>query len=247
MQIPEKPAPKRVAILGLGPSLEAYVDVAKRLGARQGLVDEVWGINAAIDVINCDRGFHMDDIRVQEARAAEKPDSNIAAMLPWLKAHPGPIYTSIPHPDYPGLVAYPLEAVMNACGGVAYFNSTAAYAVAYAVAIGVEALYLFGCDFSYENSHQAEKGRGCVEFYLGMGKARGMTIGLPNGTSLMDGTATNEGRFYGYDGAEVIIDHADDGSLTIAFEPRALPDAAEIEARYDHSQPTTPPALLAKA
>ncbi len=241
-----KAAPKRVAILGLGPTLEAYVDVAKRMGARRGLVDEVWGINAAIDVINCDRGFHMDDVRVQEARATAKPDSNIAAMLPWLRKHPGPIYTSVTHPDYPGLVAFPLEEVLNGLGGVAYFNSTAAYAVAYAVHIGVETLYLFGCDFSFADSHQAEKGRACVEYYLGIGKARGMDIGLPGGTSLMDGCATKQDRIYGYDGVDIAFEDGPDGARKLAFTPRALPTADEIEARYDHGKLTTPPHLLAR-
>lgn len=239
--------PKRVAILGLGPSLEAYVDVVKRLGARSKLVDEVWGINAAIDVIRCDRGFHMDDVRVQEARAAEKPDSNIAAMIPWLKTHPGPIYTSVPHPEYPGLVAYPLLDVMKSCGGTAYFNSTAAYAVALAVHMGVETLYLFGADFSYADSHQAERGRGCVEFYLGMGKARGMQIGLPNTTSLLDGCATKDERVYGFDGMDLEFIHGEDGKLSdIKFTPRSLPTAAEIEDRYDHGKLTTPAHLLAR-
>lgn len=240
------PSPKRVAILGLGPTLEAYVDVAKRLGARAGLVDEVWGINAAIDVINCDRGFHMDDVRVQEARAAAKPDSNIAAMLPWLRKHPGPIYTSVPHPDYPGLVAFPLEEVLNGLGGVAYFNSTAAYAVAYAVHIGVEALYLFGCDFSFANSHEAEKGRACVEYYLGIGKARGMVVGLPSGTSMMDGCATVQDRLYGYDGMDLSFD-GEDGKRKVTFTPRPLPQAEEVEARYDHGRLTTPAHLLQEA
>lgn len=234
--LPSNP-PERVALLGLGPSLEAYQDVAKRLGSRRAFFDEVWGINAAIDVFNCDLGFHMDDVRVQEARAAAKPDSNIAAMLPWLRAHPGPIFTSVPHPAYPGLVPFPLADVMKACGGVAYFNSTAAYAVAYAVAIGVKRLTLFGCDFSYANSHQAEKGRGCVEFYLGMFKARGGIIGLPSGTSLMDGTATNNERLYGYDGMDVEFD-GDGDELEVKMTPIPLPTAEEIEARYDHSQPT---------
>lgn len=229
--------PKTVALLGLGPSLEAYADIAKRLGSRRGMFDQVWGINAAIDVFNCDLGFHMDDVRVQEIRAHSKPDSNIAAMLPWLRTHPGPIYTSVPHPDYPGLVAYPLADVMQACGGVAYFNSTAAYAVAYAVAIGVKRLSLFGCDFSYANSHQAEKGRACVEFYLGMFRDRGGVIGLPAGTTLMDGTATNNERLYGYDGMDIVF-AGDDDALEVQMTPRALPTAAEIEARYDHSRPT---------
>lgn len=229
-------APERVAILGLGPSLEAYVDVVKRLGARAQLVDEVWGINAVADVIRCDRVFHMDDVRVQELRAAAKPDSNIAAMIPWLKAHPGPIYTSAPHPDYPGTVAYPLEQVLNATGGQGYFNSTAAYAVAYAVAIGVQKLYLFGFDFTYPNAHQAEKGRACVEYYLGFGRALGMVIGLPDNTTLMDGVATRDERIYGYDGFDVDIEQDAEGVWRVSLQPRPLPTAADIEARYDHSR-----------
>lgn len=243
----DRPVPDRVAILGLGPTLEAYVDVAKRLGARGVLVDEVWGINAAADVIICDRVFHMDDVRVQEARAAAKPESNIAAMLTWLRTHPGPIYTSVPHPDYPGTVAYPLEEVLNGLGGVAYFNSTAAYAVAYAVHIGVKQLYLFGCDFSFADSHQAEKGRACVEYYLGIGKARGMDIGLPGGTSLMDGCATNQDRLYGYDGMDISFSDGSDSRRTVTFTPRPLPTAEEIEERYDHGKLTVPAHLLAKA
>lgn len=231
--------PSRVAILGLGPSLEHYVDLVKRLGSRREMFDEVWGINQAVDSINCDRGFHMDDVRVQEARAVLNPKSNIAAMLPWLRKHPGPIYTSVPHPDYPGLVAYPLADVMNSCGRLAYFNSTAAYAVAFAVHIGVQKLYLFGCDFSYPNAHQAEQGRACVEFYLGMGKARGMVIGLPP-TALMDGIATNKTRLYGYDGMDVSFSDDESKPLTVTFTPCPLPTAAEIEQRYDHSQHPNP-------
>lgn len=233
--------PKSVAILGLGPSLEAYAEVTKQLGGRRVLFEEVWGINSAIDVFNCDRGFHMDDVRVQEIRAAAQPDSNIANMLPWLRRHPGPIYTSVPHPEYPGLVAYPLEAVMNSCGGLAYFNGTAAYAVALAVHLRVEKICLFGIDFTLPNYHKAEQGRACVEFYLGIHRARGGVIGLPPGTSLLDGTATNDGRLYGYDGMSVgFADGGDNAPLRLTFTPRALPSAEEIERRYDATRHPNP-------
>lgn len=230
--------PKTVAILGLGPSLEAYVDIAKRLGGRRKLVDETWGINAVIDIIACDRGFHMDDVRVQQARAVEAPESNIAAMLPWLRRHPGPIYTSRPHPEYPGLVAYPLQDVMNTCRGGPYFNSTAAYAVAYAIHTGVEEIQLYGCDFSYANSHQAEKGRACVEFWLGYAQARGIKVSLPQKTSLLDACYGREARLYGYDTLHVDFHVQDNGVLKLGFREREhLPSAAEIEAAYDHSAP----------
>lgn len=249
--IAQPAAPSRplesVAILGLGPSLEAYADITKRLGARRAMFDEVWGINSAIDVFNCDRGLHMDDVRVQEIRAAAKPRSNIAAMLPWLRKHPGPIYTSVPHPDYPGLVPYPLEDVMNSCGRVGYFNSTGAYAVALAVHLRVKKIYLFGIDYSFKASHSAEKGRGNVEFFLGMHRARGGVIGLPDGTTLMDGVATKQERLYGYDGMDVEFEGDEDEPLRVKFTPRDLPTAEEIEARYDHDKPTVPPELLRKS
>lgn len=231
--------PDRVAILGLGPSLETFVDVTKRLGGRRGLVDEVWGINALGDIIQCDRVFHMDDVRIQEIRAAARPESNIAAMLSWMKSHPGPIYTSRAHEDYPGLIEYPLEDVVNSCG-VAYFNSTAAYAVAYAVHLGVQHISLFGCDFTYPNSHDAEKGRACVEFHLGIAKARGINIGLPNNTSLMDGIATKQDRLYGYDTVDLEITDDETGfKVAKTFHDRR-PTADEIERRYDHSKHPNP-------
>ena len=236
-------APDHVVILGLGPSLGAYVDVAKRMGGRQALCDEVWGLNAVGGVVQCDRVFHMDDFRVQELRAAAKPQSNIANMVSWLKTYPGPIYTSVPNViDYPGSIAYPLEDVVNSVG-IAYFNSTAAYAVAYAIHIGVKQITPFGFDFTYNDSHTAERGRACVEFYLGMAKARGIKIGVSDRSTLMDGMESPEGRLYGYDGMNVDFDGEENGLLKVTFTPKELPTAEEIEKRYDHSK--HPNSLLA--
>jgi hypothetical protein len=239
IKIDDRPVPRHVALLGLGPSLEAYVDVAKRMGARRAFADEVWGINAVADIVHCDRVFHMDDVRIQQIRADARPETNIAAMLTWLKTHPGPVYTSVPPVGdaYPGLVAFPLQAVMNELGGVGYFNSTAAYAVALAVAIGVERITLFGFDFTYANSHHAEQGRACVEYYLGIARARGIEIGLPDSTSLMDGCTSRGARYYGYDLVEVNAEYDDAGAVALTFTDRpTLPTADEIEAAYDHTK-----------
>lgn len=230
--------PEHVVILGLGPSLEGYVDLVKRLGGRSAFCDEVWGINAVADVIACDRVFHMDDVRIQELRAKAAPESNIANMLRWLKRHPGPVYTSRPHPDYPGLVAYPLQDVIRSCG-FAYFNSTAAYAVAYAVHIGVRRIGLFGFDFTYADSHKAEKGRACVEFHLGIARARGIEIGFPDDTSLMDACSPFEERIYGYDTLDLDMQGGGDEPVTVTATPRPperWATAAQIEARYDHAK-----------
>ena len=226
-----------VVILGLGPSLESYVDLVKRLGAQRKLADEVWGINAVGDVIRCDRIFHMDDVRVQEVRAAAAPESNIAAMLEWMKVRRGtPIYTSVANKKYPDLVAYPLAEVIQSCG-IAYFNSTCAYAVALAVHEGASKISLYGSDFTYANSHDAEKGRACVEFHLGIAKARGIAIGLPRCTTLLDANAPQDERIYGYDCVDLDIRRSKANRVRVGMKPRAeLPTAEAIEARYDHSR-----------
>ncbi|MGX9145929.1 class I SAM-dependent methyltransferase [Mesorhizobium sp. 128a] len=237
--VPAENAPEHVCILGLGPSLEAYVDLVKRLGGRHAFCDEVWGINAVGGVVQCDRVFHMDDVRVQEVRAAAKPDSNIARMLEWLRVHPGPIYTSQVHRRYPGLVEYPLEDVINSCGW-AYFNSTAAYAVAYATHIRVKKISMWGFDFTYANSHQAEKGRACVEFHLGIAAERGIEIGFPAMSSLMDANAPLADRLYGYDMVDLAFQDTGKRHVVTMTPHDRLPAAEEIEARYDHARHPNP-------
>lgn len=228
--------PEHVAILGLGPSVTQFLEIAKRLGGRH--ADEVWGINALGDVFHCDRVFHMDDVRIQEARAEKNPDGNIAAMLRWMKKHPGPIYTSRTHEAYPGLVEFPLAEVLTHFGH-GYFNSTAAYAVAYAVHIGVKKISLYGFDFTYPNAHHAEKGRACVEFWLGIASAAGIELSIPHVSSLMD-ACEPAGRLYGYDTVDVHIERDESGVNVTFTEKESVATAEEIEARYDHTAHPNP-------
>jgi hypothetical protein len=226
---------KHVTILGLGPSLEEYVNIAKRLGGKHAYCDEVWGINAVGGVIQCDRIFHMDDVRIQQVRAEAEPDSNIARMLEWIKVHPGPVYTSRSHKDYKGLVEFPLEAVMNDLR-YDYFNNTAAYALAYAIHLRVEKISIFGCDYTYPNAHDAERGRACLEFWLGQAAAKGINIAIPKNSSLMDALYTQQDRLYGYDTIDISMEL--DGSKIIVNKKKhkRLPTAEEIEDRYDHGK-----------
>lgn len=233
--------PAHVAIVGLGPSCATFFELTRRLGGVSAYCDEVWGINAMGDVIKCDRIFHMDDVKVQEARAAARPDGNIAAMLAWLKRHPGPVYTSVLRDGYPGLVSFPLEEVLNrrhdGNGGAPYFNSTAAYAIAFAIHIGVSRISLFGLDYTLPNAHHAEQGRACCEFWLGIAAARGIEITVPETSSLLDACEPEAHRLYGYDCVNVHLHDQEDGSVKVEMVAKAeTPSAAEIEARYDHSK-----------
>lgn len=231
------PAPAHVAIVGLGPSSKAYFETVMRLGGRKALADETWAVNALGDVLACDRVFHMDDVAVQERRAAAKPEGNIARMVEWLKTHPGPIYTSVVRDGYPGMIPFPIEDVLNA-GGVPYFNNTVAYAIGYARFIGVKKLSLYGVDFTRPNVHQGEQGRACCEFWLGLCTADGMEIDLPSETTLMDACADGEHPwFYGYDGVDLTLGDAPDGKIKVTMAPRDLPTAEAVEERYRHDLP----------
>jgi hypothetical protein len=91
------------------------------------------------------------------------------------------------------------------------------------------------------DSHKAEKGRGCVEFYLGMAKARGIEIGITPATSLLDACHSNQERCYGYDTLDLEFDTTSEGRITVEKLPRAsIPTAAEIEDRYDHDKHPSP-------
>lgn len=229
-----------IAIVGLGPSAEAYMDHVKRLGSRHAFADEVWGINAAGSVLDVDLVFHMDDVRIQEIRSEARPRSNIAAMLKWLRVSRVPVMTSRAHDNYPALVEFPFEDVVNKLGRV-YFNNTGAYAVGYAIFKGATKLSLFGCDYTYPNAHKAEKGRACMEFWLGYAAARGVEIALPEQTSLMDSIvpdSPDDVYAYGYDTLRIKFDEGDAGRMKFTFEPRdTLPTADQIEAAYDHGKP----------
>lgn len=246
-EIPKEKAPgQHIAIIGLGPSAEQYLDITKRQGGRQKFCDQTWTINALGDVFACDLVFHMDDIRIQEIRAAARPDSNIAAMVKWLKTTKIPVVTSRAHPDYPALIAFPLEEILNELGHD-YFNSTAAYTIALAIHVGATKISIFGMDFSYASTHDAEKGRACVEFWLGVAHARGIEICMPASTSLMDACHSRAERLYGYDTVDIQFNIDSDGVLRLGFTEReTLPNAEQIEKAYDHSAPISDQHIIEK-
>lgn len=220
-----------VSIVALGPSSLSYVQMMEGLGGRHAFCDEVWGINSYGDVLACDRVFHMDDVKVQEQRSANNP--KIGRMIESLKRFSGPVVTSRAYPDYPNFVAYPLEDVINAVG-TPYFNCTPAYAIAYAIYLGVRRISLFGLDFTWPNAHDAEQGRACCEYWVGRAMQRGIEVFVCNTSSLMDANVPSDLKFYGYDTQRVSVEFAD-GRARVSLSPKDMPPTEEIERRYDHS------------
>jgi hypothetical protein len=227
--------PEHVVLLALGPSSMGWNRVAEMHGGRRHFCDEVWTVNTYGDVFAHDLLWHMDDVRIQEARAKAGNDK-IGKMLAWMKTHDKPIMTSRAHPDYPMLREFPLEDVINALN-IPYFNGTTAYAVAYAIYSGVKKLTLFGLDFTYPNAHDAEKGRACVEFWCGQAMARGMDIQAADISTILDANMSVSDRLYGYDTVNVSIDVGANGKAKVRFtEKSEVVSAEEIEKRYDHTR-----------
>lgn len=225
--LPEVPKqPKSVAIVAMGASSFTYLKLAAKSGGRQRVADEIWAINSMGNIIQHDKLFAMDDLKLQEARARERPESNTGGLIEWLRTHPG-FFTSTAYPDYPNAIEYPLQKVIKVIGN-AYFNSTVAYAVAFAIATGVKSIHLYGCDFAYRDRPEAEKGRACIEFMLGIASQRGVSITVPQDTTLLDANAPGYERFYGYDAWNMTLDNGE-----VQKTPKPLPSVDEIERRYD--------------
>lgn len=169
--------PKCVAIVGMGPSASEYFlyNWKKKDLFR---VDEVWGVNSTLGSVVMDKCFIMDDLKGIEQRYPQWADK--------LKLANTPIITCKQYPDYPAAYAYPLDDVLKACPD-GYFTNTPAYMVGYALAIGVQELWLFGCDFSYPGSTGVEAGAQNLAFLLGYAKGAGkLHYRIPGASTLLD-------------------------------------------------------------
>jgi hypothetical protein len=188
------PSPSSVAIVAMGLSSQSYIISAAGQGTRR-IFDEVWGINVMGDLLQCDRVFLMDHIQ------NFKTDGNIPEHLQhgyddFLRRCRVPVYTSEANSDYPCTVDFPLEEVINDLK-FSYLNNTVAYAIGYAIYLGVKDLYLFGCDYNYNNGIDGcEPGRACVEFLLGIAASRGIKLHVAESSSLLDTDLAN--TLYGY-------------------------------------------------
>lgn len=224
--------PKSIAIVAMGMSAATYLRLCAKAGDRKRVADETWAINSMGGVIEHDLLFHMDDCRIQEDRAKRSPGGNVSGMLGWLKKHPN-FFTSIKYPGYPGAKAFPLQKVINALG-ITYFNNTVAYAVAYAIYIGVKKIGVYGADYSYEDSHKSERGRGCVEFLLGIAATKGIEIMVASDSSLLDANIPDDQKFYGYDAVNIELKSTTKGIRLKMKQRDEVPTAEEMEVRYKH-------------
>ena len=93
--------------------------------------------------------------------------------------------------DVPGCVRYPISTITDEwCGGKAYLTSTLAHMLAYAIAFYNVPIELYG--FEAESNTEYAVQRPCIEYWVGYGRGRGMSIEAP-GSHLLTG------KHYGYE------------------------------------------------
>jgi hypothetical protein len=236
--------PNHVAIVGLGPSSLSYVQHCSKAGSRRALFDETWTFNAYADVIDADMIFHMDDFRVQESRA-EAGNTRIRTMLEALKRTKLPILTSVQQDRYPTSVRFPIMEVIAAFRST-YFTTTPPYSIAYGMMIGVKEFTIFGCDYSWPGMTDIEEGRGCMEYWIGRARERGIKVTVDEHSTLMDAKKNMNGvRLYGYDGFDFKFEIQEDKQVKLSMVERELPSVKEIEERYNHRAHILKPALAA--
>jgi hypothetical protein len=186
--------PYTVAIVAMGPSRSDYIAECISKSSRFQVADETWAINAMGSIIQHDRLFVMDDLPYFH-KVSKETNKALVGYNVWLHKHPGPIYAQKAYKDFPGAVEYPLEAVLNVIQ-YPYINNTTAYALCYAIYLGVKHIKLYGMDFTYANNRGfAEAGRACIEHWIRDACWRGIKVTIAPSSTLMD---THNRQFYGY-------------------------------------------------
>jgi len=235
------PVPRRVAILGMGPTLQDFIQLRLQHPEPGGVVDEVWGMNNVVTAINCDVGFIMDDFLDMLERPHKDAifwDKSNTGLMQWCRETCDiPLITSKAYrPRYPTAIDFPLDDVYRSIFGDRpgfHFSNTTSYAIAYAWYLGVSEIHLYGCDFAYpwhdpyDRRKFLEESRANVESLLLAGFMLGkFTYHMSARTSLFD---TLKGRpFYGYrDGRRGLPSDAvqEVKQQEIVNDTRTLPEA----------------------
>lgn len=167
--------------------------------------DEVWAVNSMASFIRCDRAFLMDPL-------AAILDSDLPIHQPmkrWLERADIPVYTSVRDPRCRTATDYPIRDVYRAVR-FGYFATSVGYAIGFAIAANVRRLAVFGCDFTYPDSHIAERGRANAEFLLAHAIRSGMEVAVGNRSTLFEAYAG--GMFYGYPERPDLTGVLDDGA-----------------------------------
>lgn len=188
-------APRTVDIVALGYSMRAYVHQCLRKGLESDAVsDEVWTVNRGIRAFNADLAFILDEL----------PDEiiNDPAYGEAIKNYKKPIISTVCADDVGVCSTYPGAAILDCLRtthGMSitdpYWHNSMPMVMAYALFIGVEQVTLWGCDYQSEAGVSLEDDRANLEYWCGVCRARGMRVGVPTESTLLNQRKTSGGLY----------------------------------------------------
>lgn len=163
----------------------------------------VWTVNRGVMLFAADVCFVLDEI---ESEAARDPRYGEALKVATRAGTPALITTRKGggvSSDFAETVAeFPARAVMLSLGmdpekDDPYWHNSVPMIVAYAMAIGVQTLRIWGADYTMPDGRVLEADRANLEFWLGRARQSGMEIQLPPNTTLMNNNTTRGLKVYG--------------------------------------------------
>jgi len=196
MQHPTGNKPVSVALIGAGPTMAEWPTLMASSTIEGPMVDEVWGVNTVGRGVNVDLSFVMDDYTSMRG--------HVPGVAQFMETADHPIITSIARRECPTAVSYPLGDVLALPNAREYLNHTCAYAIAYAIVLGVQQIMLFGTDYVADDYKTAQsktvpaRFMGCASFWLGYAAARGMDVVVCPRSPLLDSDLHPNQHFYGY-------------------------------------------------
>ena len=212
--------PKRVVVLGMGPSIVDLLEDGLTQELTTAYADEVWVINMSANILWHDVCFWMDDLKIQKEF---KP-----GLFDLIKRRNKPIITSKAYPDICDSYDYPVSEIANIgipVFGKPYLHNSVSQVIGYGLWKGVKEMRIYGADFTYPNREFAEAGRANVEAWITLAVTRGMSVELTKRTSLFD--AVNDSRgIYGYNEQPAV--YLPNGEI---FKYHRASDVAEMEAK----------------
>lgn len=178
-----------ITIVGMGLSGVQLMSDVYQCNFRKPGVKEIWVLNHSAMLLQHDLAFNMGDL-TDPLRLAGPGIS----FLDLYKDHPQPVITTRYIREIKNCYEFPWEMIFNAHNDY-YFQSGPSYLVALAILSLMMykkdsgkngTLRLYGLDFNYPGANEYEKGRCCVEYWIGRAKQLGINILVPEITSLLD-------------------------------------------------------------
>lgn len=227
-----KPSPlRRVDILAMGESSLEFVHNCYHQGPRKP-DHEVWTINSGPLAFAYDKVWNMHDL---DELAKVEDHVNYKELYRTIEK---PLITVKALEELPTSLEFPLAEFIEEFGCL-YTATAVCYMIAGALMCGVKELGIWGADYNYKDKGSFEKGRGSVEFWLGVAHARGVKLQPAQSSTLMDMCyrvpeckgSVGYGVVYGYFDTQPIVQPRKAGGYSLqGFQPKPqlVPEEGEI-------------------